>query len=75
MKIGMLWFDNNPTRTLAQKIEEAAAYYQKKYGTTPNLAFVHPWMQTPGSSNNVDGIEVKTSKSILPNHIWIGIGE
>jgi len=44
MKIGMLWFDNDPHTTLAAKVEKAAAYYITKYGRTPTVCFVHPSM-------------------------------
>ncbi len=73
----MLWFDNTP-KPLEQKIREAAEYYAKKYHLTPNLALVHPNMlQTiilpilaPDARNAV--IRVETTKTVLPNHIWIG---
>jgi hypothetical protein len=44
MKIGMLWFDNDPHTPLAAKVEKAAAYYLTKYGRTPTVCFVHPSM-------------------------------
>ncbi len=90
MKIGMLWFDNDPKADLKVKIERAASYYSKKYGQAPNLCFVHPSM-TPATNpaqfagGNGNGkpqtehfsanIEVRTNRSVLPNHFWIGIAE
>lgn len=44
MKIGMLWFDNDPKSNLDTKIERAVVYYQGKYGRSPTLCFVHPSM-------------------------------
>lgn len=44
MKIGMLWFDNDPHTDLAAKVERAASYYRSKYGKTPTVCFVHPSM-------------------------------
>ncbi len=104
MKIGMLWFDNDPKADLKVKIERAASYYSKKYGQAPNLCFVHPSMtpatnpaqfaggngngkpQTEHFSANAEyfsanaehfsaNIEVRTNRSVLPNHFWIGIAE
>jgi hypothetical protein len=72
MNIGMLWFDNDPKLQLGLKIERAAEYYRKKYGKTPDLCFVHPSMmggQKPAASK----IEVRSSRSVLPHHLWIGI--
>jgi hypothetical protein len=72
MNIGMLWFDNDPKADLTIKISRAAVYYRSKYGQTPTICFVHPSMI---ASNPVKagGIEVRTSRSVLPNHFWIGI--
>jgi hypothetical protein len=77
MNIGMLWFDNDTQSDLSQKIQRAASYYQQKYGKQPDLCYVHPSMaQAPMNGNpgiKTGGIEVKTTKSVLPNNFWIGI--
>lgn len=72
MNTGMLWFDNDPKTELIKKIERAASYYSQKYGQAPDLCFVHPSMisNTPTRSGS---IEVKTNRSVLPNHFWLGI--
>jgi hypothetical protein len=82
MKIGMLWFDNDPKADLKVKIERAASYYSKKYGQSPNLCFIHPSM-APAPNGNGNGsaagrslpIEIRTNRSVLPNHFWIGIAD
>ncbi len=76
----MLWFDNS-AKTTEQKIREAAEFYAKKYQLKPNLALVHPAMISasaepytilaPDAQNAV--ITVETTKSVIPNHIWIGV--
>lgn len=79
MDIGMLWFDNDPKTEISVKIQRAAAYYHKKYGVNPNLCFVHPSMIRNGSLKAQDetlksgDVEVRTSRSVLPNHFWIGV--
>lgn len=79
MNIGMLWFDNDPKTAVDAKIGRAVSYYQKKYGKAPNLCFVHPSMLTNGSGKEVkkstleNGIEVRSSGTVLPNHFWIGV--
>jgi hypothetical protein len=87
MDIGMLWFDNDKKSDYEAKIERAATYYRKKYGMTPNLCFVHPCMIPNNGSRAADkagpkaetpslhsqGVEIRTSKTMLPNHFWIGI--
>lgn len=89
MDVGMLWFDNDTQTDLPHKIENAAEYYLNKYGIQPNVCFIHPCMtpedlmsqiSKPGQKENkrktiftAGSIEVRTSKSLLPNHLWIGI--
>lgn len=79
MNIGMLWFDNDPKAEMTIKIERAASYYRKKYGKAPNVCFIHPSMlhlessETSTSPVKAGGVEVRTSRSVLPNHFWIGV--
>ncbi len=84
MKIGMLWFDNDKQTDLLTKIEHAADYYLNKYGLRPNLCYVHPSMtpksekDTKAGNNNeqllkAGNVVVRTSITVLPNHIWIGV--
>jgi hypothetical protein len=86
MNIGMLWFDNDPKAELSSKIERAASYYRNKYGATPTVCFVHPSMLTahgnPDTNTGLSnlpvyrsaGVEVHPTRSVLPNHLWIGVG-
>lgn len=73
MDIGMLWFDNDPQADLAKKIARAANYYQNKYGQTPNLCFVHPTMLKDQQPTRTGSIELRQSRSVLPNHFWLGV--
>jgi hypothetical protein len=86
MNVGMLWFDNDSKAELNAKIERAATYYRNKYGKNPTLCFVHPSMipaaevenrQAPDPGQEAQyrsgEIEVRSTRSILPNHFWIGI--
>ena len=74
MNIGMLWFDNDPKRDLEGKVTDAAEYYRKKYGRKPTVCFVNPAMAEK-KELKAGGVEVKTSDTILPNHLWIGSQE
>ena len=82
MDIGMLWFDNDQQADLNIKVTRAVTYYQKKYGKKPNLCFVNPCMISTngnggeGSNGKVktnNGIEIRGTDSLLPNHFWLGI--
>ncbi len=72
MNIGMLWFDNDNKADLATKIQRAASYYHTKYGKAPNLCLVNP--KTLGDFPwKGKGIELKVTRSVQPNHFWLGI--
>lgn len=68
MTIGMLWYDNS-NRPLADKVLAAADYYRKKYGRTPDCAYVNP----RETLSPIPGIELSVSRQVLPHHIWIGV--
>jgi hypothetical protein len=74
MDIGMLWFDNDPRLDLSTKITRAASYYHQKYGQAPDLCYVHPSML--GDKRQVmPGIEIKSRRQVLPNHLWLGVND
>ena len=68
MTTAMLWFDNS-AEPLKDKIERAAAYYERKYGKTPNFCEVNPAMMT---GEMPDGISVIAADERMSNHFWIG---
>lgn len=74
MHIGMLWLDNSQSNDLTDKVRAAATYYRRKYGQSPNLCYVHPSM-LPEGTLRVDGVAVHPMDDILPQHLWLGIGE
>lgn len=74
MNTGMLWFDNNPKTALVQKVQEAADYFQKKYGKTPDLCLVNPAMLAE-SQMQAGAIIVRPWKTVTPGHLWIGVEE
>jgi hypothetical protein len=89
MNVGMLWFDNDIKAELAAKVERAASYYRKKYGIAPTVCFVHPSMLANGNTTpplvapvaenqetkviQAAGVEIHSNRSVLPNHLWIGV--
>ncbi len=82
MNVGMLWFDNDPRRTFDEKLTRAAEHYRRKYGRAPEVCFVNPEIATPAPNASVGesaarsgAVTVETSKTILPNHFWLGVRE
>ena len=87
MKIGMLWFDNDAQRPLAEKVERAAKYYQTKYGATPNWCYASSRSIGESQVETVvrvsaikqgqapQPITLKSARTVLPNHFWLGVSE
>lgn len=73
MNIGMLWFDSDPQRDLGARIERAIDFYRSKYRREPNLCFIHPSTSNGDCLDLVDGVEIRTSLSVLPDHFWLGV--
>ncbi|WP_299025543.1 hypothetical protein [uncultured Thermanaerothrix sp.] len=74
MKMGMLWYDDDPKADLRTKVHRAAEYYQKKYGVRPNLCYVHPSMLAQ-ERMQFNEIEIRTNRRVLRNHLWLGLLE
>lgn len=70
MQTGMLWFDNSKTG-MEEKVRQAADYYQKKYGLKATVCFAPAGTE----AMSVNGIQVREDKTVLPNHLWIGVEE
>ena len=66
--LGMLW--DIESKELASNIRSAADFYQRKYGARPDVAWVNPSL---GDACQVDGIEVKVTRSVPKGHILIGV--
>jgi hypothetical protein len=71
MKTGMLWFDNS-SRSIKEKVTDAAAYYLEKYGQSPTLCFVNP-ATLEGKVAKSNGVEVREAPTVMPHHFWIGV--
>jgi len=78
MKTGLLWFDDDPRRQLEEKVRRAATHYERKYGQSPTLCFVHPSAFNGNGKRRVKrmgGVEIRAGRSILPDHFWLGVAE
>jgi len=79
MKEGLLWYDDNPGRDLAEKIGRAARRYRQKFGASPDVCYVHPSAlggngrpQAVGKMRKVNGVHVAPLPSVLRHHFWVG---
>jgi hypothetical protein len=74
MKVGLLWYDDDPGRSLEDKVRRAAAHYERKYGHAPDLCFVHPGAFN-GKARKIGGVEIRPGRSVLPHHFWVGVAD
>jgi len=78
---GLLWFDSDPKRGLADKVLRAAARYRDKYGDWPNTCFVHPraleGVPEVATEHVIRRLEcevrVLAASNILRHHFWLGV--
>lgn len=75
LTFGMMWFDNDPLKSLAEKLAEAVNYYLAKYKQVPNLCYANPLTLQNQNAENDYQILVMASETILPNHLWLGISD
>lgn len=73
MDVGMLWYDAAPGPALGDRIQHAADYYRDKYGKDPDLCMVNPSLKHEGLPRRLGGMEIRTSRSVLAHHFWLGV--
>lgn len=72
MNIGMLW-QSDIKKPLRERVEEAVKYYQRKYGSDPEAAYVNPKL-LEGHELIVEGIAVKPMR--LPiSLLWLEVAD
>jgi hypothetical protein len=72
MKEGLLWFDDDPKRSLDEKIVRAATRFQARFGFRPTTCFVNP-RDFEGKPAEIAGLQLKTAPNVRPNHFWLGV--
>ena len=70
MEIGLLWYDDDPRKSLDAKITQATTRYLEKYGRAPNACVVNPAVARGG---NCAGLRLIAARAIRPNYLWIGV--
>ena len=71
MQTGLLWYDDDPQRTLEVKIGRAADRYREKYGHLPDTCYVHPLavagLSEPADQPSALQMIVPLSSPVLPS--------
>ena len=78
MKTGLLWFDDDPRKQLEEKVQRAVTHYERKYGRSPTLCFVHPSALNGNGRREVKktgGVEIHSRQSVLMDHFWLGVAD
>jgi hypothetical protein len=79
MQMGLLWFDNDPGRELAAKVEDAARRYRDKFGSAPDTCYVNraavegQEMVVRFGESKGRSVRVLPAGNVLPHHFWIGV--
>lgn len=74
MNWGMLWADYDPKRPLEEKVRRAAEHYRRKYGHSPDRVYLNAKAAADAPAV-LAGLKVLPSRSVLPNHMWLGVAE
>ncbi len=72
MREGLLWFDNDPKRNLADKISQAATRYHVKFGRLPTTCYLNI-NDFDGKAEEINGIRLRPAKDVRPHHFWLGV--
>jgi hypothetical protein len=78
MQAGLLWFDNDPARSLDSKATDAAERFTQKFGVAPNVCYVNVRALSGGDKVipfHEGQLRLSPANNILVNHFWIGYGD
>lgn len=67
----LMWFDDHPKHSLAQKVAEAAQRYLERFGRSPNTALVHP-LDLPESVLDIPQA-VRVTATVGRHTLWVGV--
>lgn len=68
---GLLWFDDDPKRSVSDKVARAVRRYEQKYGHSPDVCYVHPG-QMRERELSVVTVKVLPAPTVLIHHFWLG---
>jgi hypothetical protein len=76
LALGLLWFDDDSRRPLAQKIAEAIARYEERVGEAPSVCQVSPAQAAALASarpGQIPRVRIVSDETLRPNHFLVGI--
>jgi hypothetical protein len=69
------WFDDNPKKAAALKIQEAIYAYTERFKSQPNVVLVNEADVSPelgGPGAGLKGVVVRSASFIRRNNFWVG---
>lgn len=69
VRLGWLWFDDDPKTSLEQKIDAAAGRFRQKFGQAPRQCFVNQH-ELPAEGIRVGQLAVAGATNVLPGHLF-----
>jgi len=78
MQSGLLWYDGEPTRTLAAKVTAGAERFAERFGVTPDTCYVSDSALKEGEVSipfQGGNLRLVPARNILANHFWLGLNE
>jgi hypothetical protein len=73
MHMGLMWFDDDPRKTIEVKMEQAAARYHEKYGSAPTACYVSMGAAAAGGKHGA--MRIVPSRAVRANYLWVGMDE
>lgn len=70
----LMWFDDSPKATPAQRVADALAAFRARYGLPASVALVHP-DDLPALAGIPAGVAVRGALYITRHVAWVGIEE
>jgi hypothetical protein len=68
-----VWYDDNPKKAVAAKIDEAVLRYKQKFGKSPSICKLNEKTQSKELvEGQIAGVKVQSAKNIPQNYFWIG---
>ena len=71
MKEGLLWYDNDPKRSLSVKVDQAVTRYRARFGHKPTVCYLNE-ADLNGHEDEVRGIRLETRPNVLRHHLLVG---
>lgn len=67
----LLWYDNDPKRSLSHKVDQAVPRYRAKFGRKPTVCYLNE-ADLNGHTEEVEGVRLQALSNVLRHHFMVG---